>query len=47
MPTKIYCGICKKWWTNQTVGGRCAVNHPLGDCCHFGQSEIKVNNGEV
>lgn len=38
-----YCGICKKRYYPQTGQFRvnCAVMHPQGSCCHYGEEKVK------
>jgi len=34
------CGVCGKIYTHNNSGFRCAVNHPPGTCCHYGEHEV-------
>jgi len=33
------CGICEKWFLRGN--SMCAVMHPLGTCCHYGDTEVE------
>lgn len=38
---KYYCHNCGKWWEGGDTRISCAVYHSVGDCCHYGQTEVK------
>ena len=41
------CGHCQQEYVEPgRVRFRCAVNHPPGDCCHYGESLIRREQGD-
>lgn len=39
----IHCPICLRWFAyDDERQVSCAVSHPRGECCHYGQQEFNV-----
>ncbi len=38
-----HCPVCDKYYRAQTgnVHISCAVNHPPGSCCHYGEQQLE------
>lgn len=39
------CPICKRWFEYASPRAACAVVHLDGECCHYGQMELRTPPG--
>lgn len=35
-----YCKLCDKWYRRGSL--KCLVNHPEGQCCHYGDTLLTI-----
>lgn len=38
----MWCPNCKAWFKREWVSRSCLVLHPTGDCCHIGETQVKI-----